>query len=416
MRVIVIGAGIIGVCTAYYLRRAGMDVTVLERHSSVAQETSFGNAGMIAPGYVTPWAAPGMPRKIFAALFQSESPVVFRPRWSTAQWRWIRRWLKECDLERYRRNKSRMQRVAFYSRAQLHALRDEHQLDYEQTQGYLQLLRTEKDIALTAPARELLAENKVPHKLLSAEECRRVEPALHEGTPLAGGLHLPGDEAGNCPLFARQLKVVCEESGVVFRFGGAVRALEVAAGVLRAVQLEGGERLEADAVVVAGGVGSVALLDPLGIRVPIYPVKGYSATVHMLAPECGPRSALMDESYKVAMTRLGRRLRIAGTAELGDGALKLRESALGTLLKVARDWFPNAARYADASFWVGARPMVPDGPPLLGQTPVRGLYLNVGHGSTGWAMACGSGRIVADVVAGRTPEIDLEGLTLARYG
>ncbi len=414
MRILVVGAGIVGVCTAWYLRRLGLDVTVLERRSGAAQEASFGNAGVVAPGYVTPWAAPGMPRKVLAYLFRSESPVLLRPGANPALWRWLLRWLGECRLERYRVNKARMQRVAFYSREQLHALRAELGIRYEQSQGVLQLLRGERDVAMTAPARALLDEGGVPYRMLSAGECRELEPGLSPHTTLAAGLLLPEDEAGNCAAFAQALRRASEDAGVRFRFDTPVRRLLVDGGRVRGVEAAG-LALEADAVVVAAALDSARLLAPAGIRVPLYPVKGYSATVPLEPAAIGPQRALMDEAYKTAITPFATRIRIAGTAEIGSAELRLREAALRTLMRVAGDWFPGAARWREAQYWVGARPMLPDGPPLLGATAVRGLYLNTGHGSTGWAMACGSGRVVADVVAGREPEIPLDGLSPDRY-
>jgi D-amino-acid dehydrogenase len=258
--------------------------------------------------------------------------------------------------------------------------------------------------------------------LLKADDCRRIEPALAEGTPLAGGLHLPEDETGNCAFFARRVKDIAAEQGVRFRFGVQATRFEFDQGRIGRLRLGDGakdgaqsETVRADAYVIAAGVDSTKLLRPLGIKLPLYPVKGYSATAPITRPEIAPMLSVMDEWYKVAVTRMGNRLRIAGTAEIGSHTLALRDAALGTLLKVARDWFPGAAAYMQAQFWVGARPMLPDGPPVLGATPIPNLFLNLGHGSTGWAMACGSARVVVDVIAQRKPEIDLEGLTLDRY-
>lgn len=414
MHVIIVGAGIVGVCCAWYLRREGFEVTVLERRSGVAQETSFANAGIVAPGYVTPWAAPGMPRKVLSYLFAAEAPLRFTPTANPAQWRWLARWLGQCRLERYRTNRERMQRVAFYSRLQLHALRDELDIDYEQAQGYLQLLRTERDIELTDPARAMLADVGVPFAMLEPAQVYELEPGLSREAPLTAALHLPEDESGNCALFAHALRRHAEEAGVRFRFNQLVQRIVVDAGAVRGVVVARRE-LAADAVVVAAANGSPELLGPCGVRIPMYPIKGYSATVALEPSAVGPRHALMDEAYKTAITPFGNRVRIAGTAEIGDTSLALHEPSLRTLLKVAKDWFPGAARYSKAQYWVGARPMLPDGAPLVGATPVRGLFLDLGHGSTGWAMACGSGRVVADIVAGRTPEISLDGLTLERY-
>lgn len=414
MNVIVVGAGIIGVTTAWYLRQHGVNVAVVEQRAGVAQEASFGNAGVIAPGYVTPWAAPGMPRKVLSYLFSAEAPVLFRPSLNPALWRWALRWLGECRLDRYRVNKSRMQRVAFYSRDQLHALRDRLSIQYEQSQGYLQLLRSERDIALTAPARDLLDESAVPYRMLEPGECYELEPGLSQNAPLAGAILLPEDEAGNCPLFAQALRRAAEDAGVRFRFNTPVDGLIVEGDRVTGIATRG-HRYDADAVVVAAAVGSVPLLAACGIRIPLYPVKGYSATVMLDPLAIGPRRALMDEAYKTAITPFANRIRIAGTAELGSTRLDLRDAALRTLTRVASDWFPGAGRYSEAQFWVGARPMLPDGAPLLGPTPLGGLFINLGHGSTGWAMSCGSGRVVADIVTGHTPEIPLDGLTLERY-
>ncbi|MGH6612097.1 MAG: D-amino acid dehydrogenase [Burkholderiaceae bacterium] len=414
MHVVVIGAGIIGVTTAYYLRRDGHDVTVVERRSGVAQETSFANAGVMAPSYVAPWSQPGMPTKVLAYLFRSEAPIVFRPSLDPALWRWIIRWLGECRVERFKRNKARMQRLAFYSQSVLTTLRDLHQLDYEQARGYLQLFRSEKEVERSSVTRKMLTELGIAHRLLTADEARTLEPALHAPTALAGALHLPDDETGNCAFFAQQVKEMAINDGVDFLFNLTAQQVCVEQQKVVALQTDSGD-IKTDAIVVAGGIESVKLLRPLGIRLPMQPVKGYSATASITAFEHAPYISVMDETYKVAITRMGKRLRIAGTAELGTRGMDLRDSALRTLVKVAQDWFPYATTYAKSRFWIGARPMLPDGPPVLGKTPITNLFVNTGHGSTGWVMSCGSARVVTDVIAGRTPAIDLEGLTLERY-
>jgi D-amino-acid dehydrogenase len=421
MRVTVIGAGIVGVCTAWSLAEAGCEVTVIERNRGVAQETSYGNAGMMAPAYVTPWAAPGMPRKILSMLWARDAAVRFSPSFDPALWRWIARWLGECRVARFKLNKARMQRLAFYSRDAMAVLRSNHGLAYERTEGLLQLLRSERDVAMARPTIAFLQEAGIAHQSLSAAECRKQESGLSE-IVFAGGIHLFDAESGNCPLFARQLKTLCEGRGVRFEFGSHVDAIHPEGDrvVLRTTTASGVEERRPDAVVIAAGIASALLLRSIGARLPLYPVKGYSASVAIREPTFAPLASVMDEAYKVAIVRLGNRIRIAGTAELGDRALSLEtrnaERAFATLLKVARDWFPGAANYQTASWWVGARPMLPDGPPVLGPTRHPRIFVNLGHGSTGWTMAVGSGRAVADVVMQRRPEIDLEGLTLARYG
>ena len=412
-QIAVIGGGVIGVSTAYFLAEAGFQVVVIERLGNVAEKASFGNAGVVAPGYVTPWAAPGMPKKLLSTLFRPGSPVLLKPTLDRALWRWVRMWLAECELERFRINKARMQRIAFYSRHVLQQLRDHHQLDYEQTKGYLQLFRSDRDIALAQPSLGLLAEQGIAHRMLDAEQARAIEPALSAATPLAGGLYLPDDEAGNCPLFTKQLKTIAQDMGVQFHFSKTVTALDVH-GPRIGMRIDDRE-FSADAVVIAAGIDSARLLAPLGIRLPLYPIKGYSATASIRNFDDAPQAALMDESYKIAITRMGNRIRIAGMAELGSVSNELPEIALRTLAKIGEDWFPDAANYNNASFWSGIRPMLPDGPPVLGATPIRNLYDNSGLGSTGWAMAAGCGLVLADIISGRTPEIDMEGLTVARY-
>lgn len=414
MHVLVIGAGVIGVTTAFELRERGFEVTVVDRRPGVAQEASYGNAGVISTAYAGPWAQPGMPTKILGYLWRTHSPVIYRPTLVAAQWRWVSRWLGECRMQRFLVNKERMQRLAEYSRAVLHELRSRHSIDYEQAQGWLQLFRSEADVARARPSIELLAQANTPHRLLSADECRALEPAIVDGTPLAGGLHLPEEETGNCAYFARRIKDLAAANGVRFRFDTPVDALVIEGGRFKEARTASGP-VAADALVIAAGADSNRLLRRTGVRLPLYPVKGYSLTARLTRHEYAPLISVMDEAYKVAITRMGNRLRVAGTAELGNRRLELREAALGTLFKVVRDWFPGAADYAQARPWVGARPMLPDGPPVLGATPAANLYLNIGHGSTGWAMACGSARIVADVVAGIKPQIDLEGLTAERF-
>ncbi|MEK6356224.1 MAG: D-amino acid dehydrogenase [Burkholderia cenocepacia] len=431
MHVIVLGAGVIGVTTAWHLREAGCDVTVIEREADVAQATSLGNAGVIAPGYVTPWAAPGMPGKILKYLFKPASPLIFRPTLDAAQWRWIARWLRECEFERFRVNKQRMQRIAYYSRACLHAFRERYPFDYGASRGYLQLLRGAFDVDMVQPALKVLRDAGIAFRELDAAGCTAIEPGLRWARQApVGGIYLPDDEAGDCARFTRELRALCEANGVAFRFNTELRALDVAGGKARGVRVaavggnhegngSGGARhgttLAADAIVVALGIDSAGLLRPYGIDVPLYPVKGYSATLAVVDDEKAPCAALMDESLKTAITRFGPTLRVAGTAELGNRHAALRQQALDTLMKVLDDWFPHAADRTSARFWVGRRPMTPDGPPLLGASGIDRLWLNVGHGSTGWAMSMGSGKVVADLVTGRTPEIDLAGLTLARY-
>jgi D-amino-acid dehydrogenase len=421
MRVVVVGAGIVGVCTAWALVEAGCEVTVVERNRGVAQGASYGNAGMMAPSYVTPWAAPGMSRKVLSTLFARHAAVRLRPSADAALWRWIGRWIGECRAARFRQNKGRMQRLAYYSRDVMDELRPRFGLSYERTIGLLQLFRTERDAALAQVTMAFLSEAGIAHRRLSPDQCRTHEPGLSD-IVFEGGLHLPDAEAGNCPLFARALRALCEEHGARFEFGIVAEAIRSDGDgiVMQLRGADGGDERRPDAIVIAAGVASASLLRRFGARLPLYPVKGYSASVAIREPTYAPLASVMDEAYRVAIVRLGNRIRVAGTAELGDRtpALDSRNAqrAFATLLKVARDWFPGAAPYQSASWWAGARPMLPDDVPVVGPTRHPRVFVNLGHGSTDWTMAAGAGRVVADVVMGRRPEIDLEGLTMARYG
>lgn len=416
MRVAVLGAGVIGVSTAWHLARAGADVVVLERQSGPALETSFANAGQVSPGYSTPWAAPGIPLKALKWLFQCHAPLAIRPDGSLEQWVWLARMLGQCTAERYAVNKRRMMRLAEYSRDVLRELRLATQLSYEQRSlGTLQLFRSASQLDAAARDVAVLRSSGVPFELLGPDEVARAEPALSRvAHRLSGGLRLPNDETGDCHLFTRQLAERAAALGVQFRYGSVVSGLEVEGGDVVAVRLAG-ERVAVDACVVALGSHTPALLAPLGIQVPVYPVKGYSLTIPVRDEAASPVSTVLDETYKVAVTRFDRRIRIGGMAELAGHDLTLRPRRRATLEKVVQDLFPGAGDLGAGEFWTGLRPMTPDSTPIVGATPVGGLFLNTGHGTLGWTMAAGSGRLIADVVLGRRPDIDPEGLGIERY-
>ena len=421
MRVAVIGAGIVGVTTAFELAVDGHEVTVFERRASVAEETSFANAGVVAPGYVTPWAAPGMPGKVARFLFSQHAPVRVSLPLSGNDLAWMRKWYQACDLGKYQANRARMQRLAFYSRTRLNDITEHFQLDYDRSTGYMVLLRGEKDRKLVQPGLDVLREAGVAFSEINADEARAIEPAINPDTSFVGAVHLPQDGAGNCRQFAMLLKNEAQSRGVEFEFNTAVDALDPAHPTTLAVwglDAQAPTQRRFDAVVVCGGIDSARLLRPLGMDVPLAAVYGYSISAPIREPLNAPRSALMDERYKVAITRMGNRVRVAGSAEIGGSLDKKNPSAIQTLYKVLHDWFPGAARIANTGAgvqeWKGARPMLPDGPPLIGATGVAGVWINIGHGSSGWALSCGCARAVADLMGGRQPEVDIEGLGVER--
>ena len=428
MRIAVIGAGIVGITTAWELAEDGHEVTVFERRTRIAEETSYANAGVIAPGYVTPWAAPGMPAKVLGGLLSAHTAV----RFGRGVWRclpWIRRYLAACRRPVHEANRRAMQTLARYSRERLDAIATRHRLDYEQAQGYLVLLRQERDLERAQGGIRLLRDVGTTVHVLDAEGCRAVEPGLSAHTPLHAGLHLPKDGVGNCRLFAHQLRALAQPAGVSFRFGVEVLPLNAAEPLhLRwhaATPTPGSPAAPADAredrfdaVVLCAGVAAAPLARAVGLRLPLLPVYGYSATMPLRDPAAalglGPHAGLMDERYKVAITRLGQQVRVAGSAELGGQADRMAVSAQATLYKVLQDWFPGAGDVSRARLWKGARPMLPDGPPVVGPSPVPGVWLNLGHGSSGWALSCGSARLLADRIAGRAPAVDDARLGYAR--
>jgi D-amino-acid dehydrogenase len=396
MKVLVLGSGVIGVATAYYLARAGHQVTVIDRQPGPALETSFANAGEVSPGYSAPWAAPGVPLKAIKWMMMQHSPFVLRPKLDPRQWLWLAQMLRNCTEARYAVNKERMVRIAEYSRDVLRDLRSHTGIAYdERTMGTLQLFRTQKQVDGAAKDIAVLAESGVPYEVLDVAGCVAVEPGLKLVTDkIAGGLRLPGDETGDCFKFTNALARIAADTGIATDRG----------------------LMTSDRYVLALGSYSPFLARPLGLDLPIYPVKGYSITVPITDADMAPASTVMDETYKVAITRLGDRIRVGGTAELTGFDLRLHDDRRATLEHSVTDLFPRGGDVGRAEFWSGLRPMTPDGTPIVGATPYGNLFLNTGHGTLGWTMACGSGRVIADLISGTKPEIDMSGLGVERYG
>ncbi len=418
MKIAVLGSGVIGITTAYYLARAGAEVVVIDRQPAAALETSFANAGQVSPGYSTPWAAPGIPLKAMKWLFQQHAPLAIRPDGSLFQLQWMAAMLRNCTSERYAINKERMMRVAEYSRDCLRELRAETGIAYEQrTGGTVQLFRTQQQLDNAARDTEALQACGVPFEMLDRDGLNRVEPGLaHASATLAGGLRLPHDETGDCQLFTTRLAELAQELGVQFRYDTPVRRLQLAGGRICGVELDtpDGEVLTADRYVLAFGSYSRALLEPLQLKLPVYPLKGYSLTIPLRDAARAPQSTVLDETYKIALTRFDQRIRVGGMAEIGGFDLRLNPRRRATLEMVTSELFPGGD-LPQATFWTGLRPMTPDGTPVIGATRYDNLFLNTGHGTLGWTMACGSGQLLADLITGRQPAIRTEGLALDRY-
>ncbi|PZU10211.1 D-amino acid dehydrogenase [Sphingomonas sp.] len=416
MKIVILGAGVIGVTSAWYLARAGHEVTVIDRQQGAALETSFANAGEISPGYASPWAAPGVPSKALRWLFMQHSPLILRPRADPAMLRWLVAMLGNCNTDAYRLNKSRMVRLAEYSRDVLVALREETGIHYdERSLGTLQLFRRQKDFDAIAKDVEVLRADGVPFEVLDREGCTAAEPGLaNSAVPIVGGLRLPHDETGDCFKFTTALAAMAREAGVEFLFDRGIEAIVSSGGRIDHVRTDRGA-ITGDAYLVALGSYSPLLLAPLGLRLPVYPVKGYSITVPITDEARAPVSTLLDESLKIAITRLADRIRVGGMAEISGYSRDLPIARRNTLEHCVGSLFPGAGNLEAAQFWTGLRPMTPDGTPVIGETPLPNLFLNTGHGTLGWTMACGSGRVIADIISGRAPDIASADLAISRY-
>lgn len=414
MRVLVLGSGVIGVTTAYYLAKAGHDVTVIDRQPGPALETSFANAGQISPGYASPWAAPGIPLKAAKWLFQKHAPLAIRPDGSLFQLQWMWQMYRNCTADRYAVNKERMVRLAEYSRDCIRALRAETGISYEgRTLGTIQLFRTQQQLESAGKDIEVLKDAGVDYELLQGRELGKAEPALGNHATLVGGLRLPNDETGDCQMFTTRLTAMARDLGVRFEFDSDIQALDIAGGQITGVRTAKGT-LTADRYVLALGSYSRLLLKDQ-FTLPVYPLKGYSITVPITDESRAPVSTILDESYKIAVTRFENRIRVGGMAEIAGYSKYLNPARRATLEMVVNDLFPGAGDTRQASFWTGLRPMTPDSTPVVGATPLRNLFVNTGHGTLGWTMACGSAAVIADLVSGKQPAIRADDLAVFRY-
>ena len=415
MRVIVLGSGVVGVTTAYYLALAGHEVTVIDRQPGPALETSFANAGQISPGYASPWAAPGIPLKAAKWLFQRHAPLSIKPDGTLFQLQWMWEMYRNCDPARYAVNKERMVRLAEYSRDCMRQLRRDTGIAYEgRQQGTVQLFRTQQQFDSAAKDINVLRDAGVAYEVLQGAQLAAAEPALaNVAHKLVGGLRLPNDETGDCQLFTTRLTAMARDLGVRFEFDTTVRRLEQAGGEIAGIVTDKGV-LTAERYVLATGSHTRALLQRW-FPVPVYPMKGYSLTVPIVDAARAPVSTILDETYKIAVTRFDDRIRVGGMAELSGFNLDLNPRRRETLELVVNDLFPGAGDTAQASFWTGLRPMTPDSTPIVGPTPLRNLFLNTGHGTLGWTMAAGSATVIADLVGGKTPAIRADDLAVFRY-
>ena len=415
MKIAVIGAGVVGITTAYELAMQGHEVKVYERNSSVAQECSFANAGVISPGYVTPWAKPGMAWFVLSQLGRKNAPVRISGL-GLAEMAWLSRWWRACDSNTFNRNRKNLLDLSQYSQKRMHELSKRLHLNHDRSQGYMVLMRGERERKLLQASIELMRAEGLDLKVLSPTEACEIEPALNIAeTKLVEALYFPNDEVGNCREFAYLLKKEAEDLGVEFELSANVQNLAPEQPhTIRLSAQDKGQKF--DAVVACTGLASAALLKPLGVHIPLMAVHGYSISAAVREPLDAPRSGVMDERYKISITRLGQRVRVSGSAEIGGDPKIHRDQSIKTLFDVLNDWFPGAARTQEnVQIWKGSRPMLPDGPPLVGPSGVKGVWLNLGHGSSGWALSCGSAKALADMVSQHRAEIDMQGFDYQRF-
>lgn len=417
MQIIVMGAGVVGVTSAWYLAKAGYDVTVVDRQIDVALETSYANAGQISPGYSSPWAAPGIPMKAIKWLMQDLAPFMINGKeLDPNTLNWMGKMLMNCSEGAYQKNKARMLRLAEYSRDCFVDLRKEIGIKYDdRALGTLQVFRTEKQIKDSQKDIQVLRELGIDHQVLDVDGCVQHEPALNKvKEKIVGGLRLPGDETGDCFKFTNALADECKKLGVKFMMKTEILSLNRVGDTIESISTSRGN-LTADNYLCALGSYSTLLLSEIDVRIPVYPIKGYSLTIDIDDPDCAPISTVMDETYKVAVTRFDNRVRVGGTAEIASYNKDLKEKRKANVEFVVNDLFPGAGDTSKAEFWTGLRPMTPDGTPILGETKVDNLFLNTGHGTLGWTMSLGSAQYIADIMSKRTPAINSEGLSMARY-
>jgi D-amino-acid dehydrogenase len=405
LKVLVLGAGVVGVCSAWYLAKAGHEVTVLDRQPAAALETSFANGGQISVSHSEPWSNPHAPLRALSWMGREDAPLLFRLRWDPALFDWSLRFLRECTPGRTRENIRNIVALATYSRSQLQALRAETSIAYDHLErGILHVYTDRQEFAAAAEAAALMREFGCERRVINADECVAIEPALKAARPLlVGGDYTAADESGDAHRFTQQLAGLCAARGVTFRYGATIEKMSTAGGQVAGV-VAGNELFAADAYVAALGSYTPLLLRPLGICLPVYPAKGYSATVALGEHSVAPSVSLTDDGHKIVFSRLGQRLRIAGTAEFNGYNTELNPVRCAALMHRAGELFPGLRPDGEPEFWCGLRPATPSNVPFIGRSTLPNLFLNTGHGTLGWTMACGSGAALADIVSGRLPE------------
>lgn len=417
MKVLVLGAGVVGTTAAWYLAKAGHEVAVIERQSAAAMETSFANGGQVSPCHAEPWANPSTPFKALKWLGHEDAPLIFRlTRYDPALWVWLMQFLRNCTPGRVRMNTERTLRVAIYSRACLQELRAETGIQYDQqTRGILHVYRNPREFEHATRAAAMMTSFGLDRQVKNVADAVAIEPALTTVSPeLAGAIYTPGDESGDAHIFTQNLAALAAQKGVIFHYDTAIEGFSVEGGRIVSVETNRGT-FGADVYVMAMGSWSPKFSRQLGFSLPVYPAKGYSATLPVTDPAAAPKVSITDDEHKMVFSRLGDRLRCAGTAELAGWDDHLTDVRARAIVRHARSLFPGAGDFDHAELWAGLRPTTPDSVPIIGPSPVENLYLDTGHGTLGWTMSCGSARLLADMISGHKPDISPDGLGWRHY-
>lgn len=447
MRIAIIGAGIVGVTTAFELASDGHDVIVYERQGSVAGSTSFAITGLMSPGMVAPWAAPGMPSRLLRSLTGKHSGVRLNPNLSPRVWSWLAQWARASSREPHFAHRAAMQHLALVGQKRFQDIGGKFKLDYEHTRGAMTLLRTAEEVERMQPAIALMAKIGIKHEVIDRETCFAVEPGLNPQTPLECAIYFRDDQVANCRQYAHLLRTAAQQLGAKFRFHTEVEHIVPGTKPQLVLRTKASPDSEAppsilvdgsrhgfavtqplqkqadhdsvDAVVICAALGASSLLAPHKLKLPVLPIHGYSITAPMrnfeAHPRYGPQSGIFDAKHQVAITRLGSRIRVAGCHEVAGHRTRHDKAAIGTLYRALEEWFPGVARISHAQAWRGARPMLPDGPPVLGVSGIPGIWLNLGHGDHGWALASGSARVMSDLLASRKPDVDTSAFGVHRF-
>ena len=416
MRILVLGAGVVGVTAAYYLERDGHKVTIIDRQKGAGLETSFANGGQISPSGASPWAAPGVPKQILKWIGRNDAPLLYRMRLDPKLWAWSLQFLANCTTQNFAENTVKNLRLALYSRTLMQDLRKNTGLQYDCLErGILKVFRSKKDFDNAAMQANVLRELGSDNRTLNAREIKNLEPAYNTSPDkLIGGIFTPGDESGDAFKFSIELAKYLAKLGVIFRFDETVKSLNSVRNKIVSVTTNK-STIDSDAIVISMGSYSPFLLRPLGIKLPIQPMKGYSVTIPTAGHNGAPTISITDEDHKVVFTRLGNRMRVAGTAEFNGYDTQINQERANSINNIAKFLFPSAGDYSKAEFWTGIRPMTPDCVPIIGPTNFENLFLNTGHGTLGWTMCAGSGKILSDIISGRIPEINIKDIGINRF-